>query len=402
MTAKAGVHTSVRILNHSVLSVIAVGSVLSVLGSSVYVSKSFGDFVSSSPIASSSPVADADVEGGGGGGGGALFRAPKDNKRNEWGWDSEHGWSLDVTEKTYENGWHWLWTPKGWVWSEDRHTAAPELRQYVSPAAKDTEVLLLKNETPSCFAVNGAWVSERSLCAADQMAAAAKADTKHLPAFYQDILRRAAPLSQSGEKAVRTALQNRFDVLLTSTAKTGVVRATSNVITRLQILKESTAVTETEKQFFIEKIVGLQKTLAETTSADKTTLSRLAKNVQALTADIASYVDQHAIAIPVQDAPSAASILQTAKRITTALPSAFDALEKAGHSTGDLRVMHASVLHSLADVSTRCSLGQDCSRVADVIDQLQLTITKLRERVNAIGNSTLNIEVERSFERNFR
>lgn len=390
---------SVQLLNHSVLSVVAVGSFLSVLGGSVYVSDSFGQFSSSSPASDADVVSDTD----GGGGGGALFRAPKDNTRNQWQWDANKGWTLDILEQTYETGWHWLWTPDGWVWTKEaEHAAAtPELRMY-RPAAASEASTMTRDDVPGCFAVDGSWVSDRDSCASDQLSAAMKADETALPEAYQQLLQDTAPLTEQQEHAVETVLEQRFDTAFVMHAKDTAVRTASNVITRLQILKESPSVTDTERAYFVEKIVGLQKALAETSSiSDKDDASSLQKDIASLTTEVANYVDEHGIYLSVENAPSATTILQSAKRISDALPYAFDAVEKAGYSTDQLRSMHASVQSLLADITVRCSLGRDCNRITDVVQQLQQTVTELRELLDSIGNSTLKADVERSFDARF-
>lgn len=329
-----------------------------------------------------------------------LFRAHQDNARNHWKWTPENGWQLDVIEETYQNGWAWTWRDGEWHWEQGNPDGS-------APVAASSEISSEASSTASvdagdaqCFDEDGALTSDSGSCAADQKEAAAKADVESLPADMQSIARDTAPLTPDEETEVQNIMQTNFDADVVGNQKSTVVRAASDVVTRLGTLKDLDSVTDTERRYFVAKIAEAQKIISEIGNAvSREDIVAATDTLENLVKEVGDYASSRAIAVTVPNAPSAAKLLSDAHRIIDAVPATFGALEGAGYSTQNLRSMLDQTVILYADVSIKCTQGRDCSKVSDVVDQLGKTITTLNDMVFASGNSKLTTDVQTRFDK---
>lgn len=336
----------------------------------------------------------------------AIFRAPKDGTRNMWTWDQEKGWVLHTQEETYENGWAWTWSDGQWVWSRTNTDAPKGLRAAapVEPLASSDSSIMSVDE-PGCLASDGSWTTVRDECADNQLVKRAEAATddiaaSKLPDEVREAMQMAAPLSPSEETQVKAALIERFqgpaDV---ARAQAIVHEASGDVVRKLSILKDSDALTDTERQYFIAKIVEAQSLLTDDEADSMAVADASVTRLHALVSDVQAFVKQHGISVTTSDAPTASSLFASAYRMLSALPPAFDILDAAGYSTENLRSMHAGTVSLAKAVSIRCSTqGKDCANVADVIDQLESIISTLNSMVAAASDAVLRADVQQAFD----
>lgn len=352
-----------------------------------------------------------DAGQGNGDGGLALFRANKDNRRNRWVWTQEAGWQLVIDEETYEKGWAWYWKDGEWSW-ERSNTDAPGHLKAAAPAASSASSIASLNDA-GCFDDAGDWIIDRTKCADDQntkrMEALAHVDNeevlKRIPEDIREVLEIAAPLTPAEETQVKAALIERFEgAAAVAETKDVIQDAAADVVRKLSILKASDALTDTERDYFVAKIVEAQELLTtdeKMTSMDIADSS--AEKLEELVMEVQTYVKDHSISVSVANAPTASSIFVSSERILAALPAAFDTLDAADFSTANLRAMYASTSTLASEVSVRCSTQKrDCSRVSDVVYQLETIISTLNEMLNASGNGALKDQVRGSFDEALR
>jgi hypothetical protein len=384
-------------VTHFALALIAIGSSVTVLGTSVYRVQADPPDMSSSAPGNSRTDGEASASGGGGGGNYMnIYRAPQDNSQSKWRWNPSSGWTRDAIEETYQNGWSWVWRENGWSWEQD----ASRRMSSVPAVARFEDQQSSASSDPGCFASDGSWVTDRRICAADQKSAAAKADPTDVPEVIRAIARDTAPLTTAGEAAVLQVMSQRFDAALADAARRTAERVASDVLGRLTILKNAGGVTENERQYFIGRIVEVQKILAGAGDAEDP--ESMADALASVTKEVAGFVREHGITTQVPDAPTAPAILAKSKRILSALPKAFDVLDGAGYSTENLRSMHAATALTADDITARCAVrSRDCGDVADVVEQIQKMVTILGEMVQAAGNSALKADIEKQFDAAF-
>jgi len=347
-----------------------------------------------------------------GDGGLALFRANKDNRRNRWTWTQEGGWILKTDEQTYENGWAWYWKDGQWSW-ERLNTDAPGHLKSAAPTVSSSASSIASLKGAGCFDDEGDWTVVRTKCADDQnakrMEALADADKKEalklIPEDIRDVLHIAAPLTPAEETQVKAALIERFEGPAAVAATEEVIQsAATDVVRKLSILKTSDALTDTEREYFVAKIVEAQKLIAadeEITSMDIADSS--AEKLAELVTEVQTYVTQHSISTAVPNAPSASSIFASSERILSALPAAFDTLDASDFSTSNLRAMYDSTSTLARSASVRCTTqNKDCGRVSDVVYQVEKIVSTLSEMLNASGNGALKEQVRASFDEALR
>ncbi len=346
---------------------------------------------------------------GNGDGGLALFRANKDNRRNRWIWTQEAGWQLVTDEETYEKGWAWYWKDGKWSWERSNSDAPGHLRAAAPVASSVSSVASL--DEAGCFDDVGDWVTDRTKCADDQNAKRleAIADDESvpevLPADIREVLEIAAPLTPAEETQVKAALIERFEGPAAIAETEEVIQgAATDVVRKLSILKTSDALTDKEREYFVAKIVEAQELLTtdeKMASMDIADFS--AEKLEELVMEVQTYVKDHSISVSVAHAPTASSIFASSERMLAALPAAFDTLDAADFSTSNLRAMYAATSTLANEVSVRCTTqNKDCSRVSDVVYQLENIISTLNEMLNASGNGALKDQVRASFDEALR
>ena len=350
-------------------------------------------------------------EGNGNGDGGlALFRAKKDNKRNRWVWTQENGWVLMTDEQTYENGWAWYWKDGKWSW-ERSNTDAPGNLRTAAPTVSSSVSSIAVLDEAGCFDHAGDWVTDRTKCADDQNAKRLQAISHNeevleaLPYDIRKVLEIAAPLTPAEETQVKAALIERFEGPAAVAETEEVIQnAATDVVRKLSILKTSDALTDKEREYFVSKIVEAQGLLTadeKMTSMDIADSS--AEKLEELVMEVQTYVKDHSISVSVSHAPTASSIFTSSERILAALPSAFDTLDAANFSTSNLRAMYASTSMLASQVSVRCATqNKDCSRVSDVVYQLEKIVSTLNEMLSASGDGALKEQVRTSFDEALR
>lgn len=347
-------------------------------------------------------------------GGLALFRANKDNTRNRWIWTQEAGWQLAIDEETYEKGWAWYWKDGQWSW-ERLNTDAPGNLKSAAPAvsssASSSATSIASLDEAGCFDDLGAWVTDRTKCADDQNTKRleAIADNKEvlevLPVDIREVLEIAAPMTPSQEVQVKAALIERFEGPAVVAETEEVIQHTAtDVVRKLSILKASDALTDKEREYFVSKIVEAQELLtSDEKMASMDIADSSAEKLAELVVEVQTYVKDHSISVSVANAPTAPSIFASSERIFAALPSAFDTLDASDFSTSNLRAMYASTSMLANEVSVRCTTqNKDCSRVSDVVHQLENIVSTLNEMLNASGNGALKDQVRASFDEALR
>ena len=400
-------HHRVLIGTQSVLALTLLSLTVARFGSSAFADPgSDWDFRSSPPTTTLTSV---DLNGGGNGDGGlALFRANKDNTRNRWVWTEDAGWVLMTDEQTYENGWAWYWKNGQWSW-ERLNTDAPGSLKGVAPTLPASSTAITTIDAAGCFDDAGSWVTDRSQCAVDQAGkrmnafAEIRADDASIliPEDIREVLEIAVPLTPAEETQVKAVLIERFEgAPAVAVAEDVVENAATDVVRKLSILKSSDALTDKEREYFVSKIVEAQAFLgADAQISTMDMADATADKLADLVSEVQSYVQEHAISLHVENAPTANTIFTSSKRILAALPAAFDTLDAAGFTTSNLRSMHRATSVLADSVSVRCKTqNKDCSRVSDVVYQLEKIMSTLHEMLNASGNGGLKEQVMSNFD----